>query len=772
MTWIRTCLALTVLGLTTVHTADDWTHFRPNGGVVADDPALPDTWSPTQNIAWKADVPGLGWGSPIVSGDHVFVTAAVGDEPKPAPGLVIEDGKAPSTPTYWQIPANAVFRWVLYDFDFNTGKLRWQRELHAGTPVTPRYHRNSFATETPVTDGRHVYIFHAPAGLLVAVDYQGQIAWSTKIDQPATGPEGGPFGPAASPALHRNRLFLVSDEHPGVWRLAGYDTATGKEVWRNQEPKTTRGFGWSTPYVWENGQRTEIVTVSNRRVSSFDVDGKPLWHLNGLSGSTTPTPFAADGLLYASSGYPGAFRPFYAIRPGASGDISLKEGETGNDFVAWSNPTLATYLPSPIVYRGQVCNLYSRGLFTCHDAKTGREIYGRQRIDPQASGFSGSPWAYNGKIFLPSEDGDVYVVDAGPQFKILHKNSLGEMIGNATPAIVRGSVVLRTASSLWRIARMPAAAAQKPSAPPDAPQKPAATPQKPAAAPFTLTQIGPSVWAAIHNPKSEAGSGGNGGFIVGEDGVVVVDTFMNVDAAKRLVGEIRKITSLPIKFAVNTHYHVDHVVGNRVFADAGAAILAHRNVKGWAVSENLKLLGPGPKPEFVELVNSIMPPNIGYDGATNIHLGSRTVQVVSFPGHTGGDSIVIVPDANVAFAGDLFWRNIVPNMINSSTKAWIATLDSMVKNGAGFTFVPGHGEIGTAQDVVAFRDYLATVLTLVTDARAQGRTGKALSEAVMPALTSKYGEWDYFKYLAPLNIEQIDLELSGKKELPRPEPGN
>jgi hypothetical protein len=131
--------------------------------------------------------------------------------------------------------------------------------------------------------------------------------------------------------------------------------------------------------------------------------------------------------------------------------------------VAWSSSTLATYLPSAIVYRGQVCNLYSRGLFTCHDAKTGKEIYGRQRIDPEASGFSGSPWAYNGRIFLASEDGDVYVVEAGPAFKILHKNSLGEMIGNASPAIVRGSVILRTASSLWRIAKPSAASpGQKP----------------------------------------------------------------------------------------------------------------------------------------------------------------------------------------------------------------------------------------------------------------------------------------------------------------------
>lgn len=448
-------VASILYALSAVSAADNWAHFRPYAGVAADDPALPDTWNAKDNVAWRAAVPGLGWGSPIVWGDHVFVTSVIGKDPIPKPGLVIEDGQAPSTPTYWQVPQNATYRWMLYDFDFKTGKLRWERELRAGAPLTPRYHKNSYATETPVSDGRRVYVFHASAGLLAAVDFDGRVAWTTQIAQPAGSDPAvvGPFGPGSSPALHGNRVFLVSDEHPGVWWLAAFDTESGKQVWRNQEKKDQRGFGWSTPYVWESGTRTELITVSNRKVSSYDVNGKLLWYLNGLSGSTTPTPFAANGLLYASSGYPGAFRPVYAIRPGASGDISLKEGQTSNEFVVWSNPALGTYLPSPVVYRNQLCSLYSRGLFTCHDAKTGKEIYGRQRIDPQASGFSGSPWAYNGRIFLASEDGDVYVIDAGPQFRILHKNPMGEMISTASPAIVQGSLIIRTVSSLWKIAK-------------------------------------------------------------------------------------------------------------------------------------------------------------------------------------------------------------------------------------------------------------------------------------------------------------------------------
>jgi cyclase len=294
--------------------------------------------------------------------------------------------------------------------------------------------------------------------------------------------------------------------------------------------------------------------------------------------------------------------------------------------------------------------------------------------------------------------------------------------------------------------------------------------QSPDAA-FTLKQIGPSVWAAINNPNSKIQGGSNAGFVIGDDGVIVIDTLGTIEAARQLLSQVRKVTSLPIKFAVNTHFHIDHVAGNQLFADAGATVVAHRNVIGWIHSENLKLAGPEkPDPQFKAFVDAVVPPKVGYEGTLSLHLGSRLVQVLSFPGHTGGDSVVLIPDARVAFAGDLFWLNIFPNMINASTRPWIATLDTMVKNGAEFTFVPGHGETGTAQDVTVFRDYLATLMKAVTDARTQKKTGTALTEAVMSVLEPKYGGWEYFKFLAARNIEQMDAELSGTKQVPQPLP--
>jgi glyoxylase-like metal-dependent hydrolase (beta-lactamase superfamily II) len=217
---------------------------------------------------------------------------------------------------------------------------------------------------------------------------------------------------------------------------------------------------------------------------------------------------------------------------------------------------------------------------------------------------------------------------------------------------------------------------------------------------------------------------------------------------------------------VNTHYHVDHVAGNGAFVEAGAVVLAQRNVRNWIHTQNLELFGTGITPEEKALVEGISPPTVVYDQGVDLYLGSRAIQVRSFPGHTGGDSVVVVSDAKVVFCGDLFWRNLVPTLIDASTKPWIDTLDALAKSGQGYTFVPGHGDVGTSEDVAAFREYLVTLRTLVADAQAQGKSGDALAEAVMPQLSEKYGRWEFFQYAAKPNILLTDAELSGKKRIP------
>lgn len=473
---IPSVAAALCLNVAAASAADNWPRFRGlQAGAIPDSAALPERWSATENVAWKVDVPGLGWSSPIVWDDYVFVTAVLSHDARPVPGQdIFEEGKSPSYRGGSENEPSGPYQWVLYAIDFKTGKIRWQRELHRGTPIFKRHPKNTHASETPVTDGKRVYVFHANAGLF-AVDFAGKIVWSRPVAppgglegmaaqaSPVTGPGAADgdiaamfnyLGAAASPALHKDRLFVTSDHSPRLWMMAAYSTADGKELWRVDIPKPQQAYGWASPFVWENERRTEIIAAGDLRVRSFDVDGRPLWELKGLSTNTTPTPFAAGGLLYVSSGAPvRRVRPVYAIRPGASGDISLKDGETHNEFVAWSQQTAATYMPSALVYRDLLYSLYSRGFLTCHDAKTGEQRYGRKRIDPAANGFTASPWAYNGKIFAASEDGDTFVIEAGPEFKLVGKNSLGEML-IATPAIVRDSLIVRTVGRVYRIAEV------------------------------------------------------------------------------------------------------------------------------------------------------------------------------------------------------------------------------------------------------------------------------------------------------------------------------
>ena len=429
--------------------ADNWPQFRGlQGGVAPDDPALPDAWGSAQNTVWKLDVPGYAWSSPVVWGDHVIVTSAIntiGEAPMNAvPTYLSRALGGAMTGADITSPADA-HRWIVYDVDFKTGKIRWEREVRMAAPTHTRHQKNSYASETPVTDGQRVYTYFSNAGLF-AFDMEGKPVWAKPIDtlKMRTG-----WGGAASPALHDGRVYIVNDNEERSF-LAAFDAATGAELWRVARDEASN---WTSPYVWVHSGRTEIVTAGTRKVRSYSLDGTLLWELAGMSSIDIPTPFATDGLLYVQSGYPTDRLKFaYAIRPGASGDISLTPGETSNQFVVWSNPSLGTYATSSLVYGGYYYTLLDRGILLCHDAKTGKEIYGRQRVALDAPGFTASPWAYNGKIFAMSEDGDTYVIQAGAEFKVLGKNSLNEMT-LASPAVANGSLIVRTASKLYRIGR-------------------------------------------------------------------------------------------------------------------------------------------------------------------------------------------------------------------------------------------------------------------------------------------------------------------------------
>jgi outer membrane protein assembly factor BamB len=257
------------------------------------------------------------------------------------------------------------------------------------------------------------------------------------------------WGTAASPILHEGRVYIVNDNDDASYLLA-LDKKTGAEIWKVDRQEKSN---WSTPYIWTHDGKSEIVTTGTGRVRSYDLDGKVLWEFGGMSSIAIPTPFAKHGLLFISSGYVGdAVRPVWAVKPGAKGDITLPKGETSSAFIAWYNGTAGPYNPSPLVYGDYYYTLMDRGFLTCHEAKTGKEIYGKQRLDQASQAFTASPWAYNGKIFMLSEDGDTFVVEAGTEYKLLWKNSLNEMT-MATPAVAKNSLIIRTAGRLYKIGK-------------------------------------------------------------------------------------------------------------------------------------------------------------------------------------------------------------------------------------------------------------------------------------------------------------------------------
>lgn len=281
---------------------------------------------------------------------------------------------------------------------------------------------------------------------------------------------------------------------------------------------------------------------------------------------------------------------------------------------------------------------------------------------------------------------------------------------------------------------------------------------------FTIKKIGDGVYAAVANEGGKAGS--NAGFIVGSNGVVVVDTFEDAAPARALLAEIRKITTQPVRYVVNTHYHLDHTGGNAAFAEVGATILAHRNLRGWERTENLKFFGKDPKPEYRTMVESLVLPDMVYSEAVDLFLGPRLVQVRYMLGHTGGDSVVIVPDADVVFGGDLVWQKHLPNLIDASTAPWLRTLDKLLRDHPKATFVSGHGDVASASDVKDFRDYIQTLREDIAKAQGTGKSGQELTDTVEAELKPKYGEWGFYKNFVKRNIEQTAAELTGQKRLP------
>jgi len=440
----------------------EWPGFRgPAANPFAVNSNLPDKWSKTSNIEWTATVPGLGWSSPIVAGKSIFVTTVTTDGKAKQPqvgteysndyvaelskqGLKDQEIMDRLNARDFELPKEVSVHYFLYSIDLDSGTVNWKREFHSGHPPGGRHRKNSFCSETPVTDGQRVYVYINNLGLF-AYDLDGKLAWNTPLENFPTILD---FGTASSPTLVNNLIVIVNDNEKQQF-IAAFDRNTGKQVWRTNRSIHLKGSdrqtGWSSPYIWKNSGRTEIVTVGPGIAISYDLEGKELWRLGGMSSMPIPSPFAYDGLLYLNGG---GGKALAAIKPGALGDLTTPDGAKLNDFVAWLQPKAGTYLPTELAYQGGLYVLTNNGILTRFDAKTGVQTY-KTRIG-EGGDFTSSPWGYHDKIFCMNEEGRTFVIRAGEKYELLDSNDLDEM-ALSTPALIGDRLILRTENHLYSI---------------------------------------------------------------------------------------------------------------------------------------------------------------------------------------------------------------------------------------------------------------------------------------------------------------------------------
>jgi outer membrane protein assembly factor BamB len=435
--WVAACVSVS---------AQNWPSFRgPQASGVADGSPTPVTWnvSTSQNVLWTTPIAGLAVSSPIVWSDRVFVSTAVSSDP--AAGI--------RTGLYGDVqPAADVSKhsWRLIALDKRTGKVVWDRVASEGTPKTKRHPKSSQASPTPVTDGQRVIVSFGPEGLY-AYDFDGKLLWKRDLGVLNAGWFYDPdyeWGFGSSPIIWKNLVIVQCDIQKNSF-IAAFDLASGRPVWRTDRDEIP---SWSTPAIFEANGRAELVTQATKFTRGYDPNtGKELWRLSGNSEIAIPTPIIGPNLVIVSNGYT-PVQPIFAIKPGATGDITPKSGQTQTEFIAWSMNRGGPYIPTPVIYKDQLYVLGINGVLTTYDVRTGQRVY-QQRLGGGGS-FSASPVAADGKIYLSSEDGDVFVVKAGPTYELLATNPVGEVV-MATPAISNGTIIIRGVKHVMAVGQKP-----------------------------------------------------------------------------------------------------------------------------------------------------------------------------------------------------------------------------------------------------------------------------------------------------------------------------
>ena len=430
--------------------AQNWPSFRgPQASGIVEGQPTPTNWDAEKstNVVWKIPIPGLAHSSPVVWGNKLFITSAVSSEAKPyfRHGLY---GDVDTAEDY-----KLKHQWKLYCLDKRTGKILWEKVAHEGVPKTKRHIKSTHANSTPATDGKYVVAFFGSEGLH-CYDLNGKLLWSKDLGILDAGWFYDPeyqWGTASSPIIYKNLVIVQCDVQKDSF-IGAFDIKTGKELWRTKRDEHP---SWGSPTVYEGKGRAEIITNATRAIRAYDpMSGKELWSMTGNPEVTATTPIIAHDLIFVVNHYR-PNQPIYAIRPGATGDISLKKNETTNASVAWSYQQGGAYMPTPLVYGDLLYVCPNNGALRVFNAKTGERVY-QERIGGTGGSYSASPVASSGKIYFPSEDGEIFVVRAGPKYELLATNKMGELL-MATPAISDGMIFVRGISHLFALADSTAA---------------------------------------------------------------------------------------------------------------------------------------------------------------------------------------------------------------------------------------------------------------------------------------------------------------------------
>ncbi len=421
----------------------DWPQFRGKRAAgVAERSYLPIKWNTEtySNVRWKTAMPGLGHASPIVSGERVFIVTSTSSDPKPSLRVGL----------YGDIRSvndDSIHEWLIYCLDRETGSILWKRTVHKGVPMIKRHTKATHANSTPATDGRRVVVFLGSEGLY-CYDVRGRLCWKNDLGPLDSGfymVPAAQWGFASSPIIYRDIVIVQCDVQKNSF-LAAFDLGTGRELWRTPRQDVPT---WSTPTIHEGPDRTELIVNGYKHSGGYDpLTGRELWRIVGGGDIPVPTPIVADGLIYLASAH-GMKAPLCAVRVGASGEITPPAEGTSTDSVAWYKNRDGTYMQTPLVYWDNLYACKDNGVLSCYAARTGELLY-RERLGSGQTGFTASPVAADGKIFITSELGEIHVVRAGPRFELLATNSMGDVC-MATPAISGQFLIVRTKSNVYGI---------------------------------------------------------------------------------------------------------------------------------------------------------------------------------------------------------------------------------------------------------------------------------------------------------------------------------